>query len=60
MENREKEELTFKPKINNVSEKIVQFLKSNNIPKPKKESPPKLIYDEMKQCTFKPKINQVS
>lgn len=60
MEKKQEEELTFKPKINNVSEKIIEFLRTNNIQKEKKPSPPKKVYEEMRECTFKPQINKVS
>lgn len=30
------------------------------MPKAKKTSPPKKMYDDLSECTFKPKINKVS
>ena len=38
----------------------MEFLRSNDVPKLKKASPPKKMYDEMAECTFKPKLNKVS
>ena len=42
-----------------MSEKIVEFLRTEKIPKNKKPSPPKKIYEELRDCTFHPKINRV-
>lgn len=35
-------------------------MRETNMPAQKKQSPPKKMYEEMKECTFKPKINKVS
>lgn len=48
-------EATFKPKINVVSEKIVEMRKEvGGAVRENKKSPVCRIFDEMEGCTFKP------